>query len=89
MQLGDALQGAPNSQAGPGAQQGAAAGAAAGQGAANASAVVPGQEGGQLTTAMLAAASPEQQKQMLGERLFPLVQNLQVGVLDLALQTRP
>ena len=41
------------------------------------SAVVPGQEGGQLTTAMLAAADPEQQKQMLGERLFPLVSRLQ------------
>ena len=42
------------------------------------SAMVPGQqEGGQLTTAMLAAASPEQQKQMLGERLFPLVMRLQ------------
>eukprot|EP00854_Cymbomonas_tetramitiformis_P019683 gene19683-23544_t len=30
-----------------------------------------------LTTATLAAAPPEQQKQMLGERLFPLVQRLQ------------
>lgn len=39
------------------------------------SAVLPGQEqGGHLTTAMLAAAAPEQQKQMLGERLYPLVQ---------------
>mmetsp|Transcript_27174 Transcript_27174/g.32971 ORF Transcript_27174/g.32971 Transcript_27174/m.32971 type:complete len:677 (-) Transcript_27174:332-2362(-) len=37
--------------------------------------VVPAQE--QLTTATLAAAAPEQQKQMLGERLFPLVQRLQ------------
>ncbi|KAK9908763.1 hypothetical protein WJX75_002528 [Coccomyxa subellipsoidea] len=44
---------------------------------ATVSAVVPGQEGGNLTTAMLAAAAPEQQKQMLGERLFPLVQRLQ------------
>jgi len=42
-----------------------------------ASGVVPGQQGSQLTTAMLAAAPPEQQKQMLGERLFPLVQQLQ------------
>ena len=41
------------------------------------SAVVPGHEGGQLTTAMLAAADPEQQKQMLGERLFPLVSRQQ------------
>lgn len=42
-----------------------------------ASGVVPGQQGSQLTTAMLAAAPPAQQKQMLGERLFPLVQQLQ------------
>ena len=41
------------------------------------SAVVPGHEGGQLTTAMLAAADPDQQKQMLGERLFPLVSRQQ------------
>ena len=41
------------------------------------SAVVPGHEGSQLTTAMLAAADPEQQKQMLGERLFPLVSRQQ------------
>lgn len=38
------------------------------------SAVVPGQDGAGLTTAMLAAADPGQQKQMLGERLFPQVQ---------------
>jgi polyadenylate-binding protein len=37
--------------------------------------VVPAQES--LTTSSLAAAPPEQQKQMLGERLFPLVQRLQ------------
>ncbi len=30
-----------------------------------------------LTTAMLAAAPPEQQKQMLGERLYPLVHSQQ------------
>eukprot|EP00898_Chlorokybus_atmophyticus_P001406 jgi/Chlat1/2266/Chrsp17S08727 len=30
-----------------------------------------------LTTAMLSAASPEQQKQMLGERLYPQVENMQ------------
>lgn len=34
-------------------------------------------EGGQLTAAMLAAAPPEQQKQLLGERLFPQVASLQ------------
>jgi len=41
--------------------------------------VVPGVNPTQesLTTATLAAAAPEQQKQMLGERLFPLVQRLQ------------
>lgn len=41
--------------------------------------VVPGAAPAQesLTTATLAAAPPEQQKQMLGERLFPLVQRLQ------------
>ncbi|KAK9858458.1 hypothetical protein WJX84_004454 [Apatococcus fuscideae] len=37
----------------------------------------PMREGGDLTTAMLAAAPPEQQKQMLGERLFPLVSRRQ------------
>merc|ERR1712181_31920 len=36
------------------------------------SVVVPGQE--PLTTAMLAAAPMQEQKQMLGERLFPLIQ---------------
>jgi len=41
--------------------------------------VVPGvvQADNQLTTATLAAMPMEQQKQMLGERLFPLVQRLQ------------
>jgi len=34
--------------------------------------VVPGQE--PLTATMLAAAPPQEQKQMLGERLFPLIQ---------------
>ena len=33
----------------------------------------------QLTTAMLANATDEQQKNMIGERLFPKVQELQVG----------
>lgn len=35
---------------------------------------VPGQE--PLTTAMLAAAQPQEQKQMLGERLYPLIHNM-------------
>jgi len=35
---------------------------------------VPGQE--PLTAAMLAAAPPQEQKQMLGERLFPLIANM-------------
>jgi len=54
------------------AQQGAtipASGAAAAQ-AIN----VPGQE--PLTTNMLAAAQPQEQKQMLGERLYPLIHSM-------------
>lgn len=39
----------------------------------NPSPMLPGEEGAQLTTAMLAAADPPQRKQILGERLFPLV----------------
>ena len=35
--------------------------------------VITGQE--PLTASMLAAAPPQEQKQMLGERLFPLIQN--------------
>eukprot|EP00088_Acartia_fossae_P070268 TRINITY_DN9356_c0_g2_i1.p1 TRINITY_DN9356_c0_g2~~TRINITY_DN9356_c0_g2_i1.p1 ORF type:complete len:230 (+),score=88.08 TRINITY_DN9356_c0_g2_i1:1-690(+) len=35
---------------------------------------VPGQE--PLTSTMLAAAPPQEQKQMLGERLFPLIQKM-------------
>lgn len=35
---------------------------------------IPGQEN--LTATMLAAAQPQEQKQMLGERLFPLIQNM-------------
>lgn len=38
------------------------------------SVVVGGQE--PLTATMLAAAPPQEQKQMLGERLFPLIQNM-------------
>lgn len=77
-----ALQGGPPpSQTSAPAQQASQAPAPQATIAANSSAVVPGQEGGQLTTAMLAAANPEQQKQMLGERLFPLVSGLQVSSL--------
>ena len=36
--------------------------------------VVPGQD--PLTASMLAAAPPQEQKQMLGERLFPLIQRM-------------
>jgi polyadenylate-binding protein len=36
--------------------------------------VVPGQDA--LTASMLAAAPPQEQKQMLGERLFPLIQRM-------------
>ena len=35
---------------------------------------VPGQE--PLTTGMLAAAQPQEQKQMLGERLYPLIHTM-------------
>jgi polyadenylate-binding protein len=35
---------------------------------------VPGQE--PLTTAMLSAAPPQEQKQMLGERLYPLIHTM-------------
>lgn len=36
--------------------------------------MVQGQE--PLTSSMLAAAQPQEQKQMLGERLFPLIQRM-------------
>lgn len=43
--------------------------------AANAQAInVPGQE--PLTTVMLASAQPQEQKQMLGERLYPLIHSM-------------
>lgn len=35
---------------------------------------MPGQE--PLTTGMLAAAQPQEQKQMLGERLYPLIHSM-------------
>jgi len=38
------------------------------------SVMIPGQE--PLTASMLAAAQPQEQKQMLGERLFPLIQRM-------------
>ena len=44
----------------------------------NPSPMLPGAaEGAPLTTAMLAAAEPVQRKQILGERLFPLVTRIQ------------
>ncbi|XP_007902469.1 polyadenylate-binding protein 4 isoform X1 [Callorhinchus milii] len=45
-----------------------------GQQAPQPAVLVHGQE--PLTTSMLAAAPPQEQKQMLGERLFPLIQNM-------------
>jgi polyadenylate-binding protein len=36
--------------------------------------IIQGQE--PLTASMLAAATPSEQKQMLGERLFPLIRNM-------------
>lgn len=38
------------------------------------SVTIPGQD--PLTATMLAAAQPQEQKQMLGERLFPLIQRM-------------
>lgn len=38
------------------------------------SVVIAGQD--PLTASMLAAAPPQEQKQMLGERLFPLIQHM-------------
>lgn len=36
------------------------------------------QQGAEMLSSMLAAASPEQRKQILGERLYPLVQKYKV-----------
>jgi len=48
---------------------------ASGQAAQNPQSInVPGQE--PLTTGMLAAAQPQEQKQMLGERLYPLIHSM-------------
>jgi len=59
----------------PQQQQQAVAVPGAAAGAAGAPAInVPGQE--PLTTGMLAAAQPQEQKQMLGERLYPLIYNM-------------
>jgi polyadenylate-binding protein len=44
------------------------------QGANSAPPMGDGQE--PLTSSMLAAANPQEQKQMLGERLFPLIQQM-------------
>ena len=64
---------------GPQAPKGGYAGAAARPAAPSVPAavpIIPG-AGEVLTTATLASASPEQQKQLLGERLFPQVAQLQ------------
>lgn len=55
-------------------QSGSGAGASAQPLNANNAVLVQGQE--PLTTNMLAEASPREQKQMLGERLFPLIYNV-------------
>lgn len=62
----------PQPPSGAAGAAGAASGALGGN-AANA-VLVQGQE--PLTTQMLAEASPREQKQMLGERLFPLIYNM-------------
>ncbi|PSC67282.1 polyadenylate-binding 1 [Micractinium conductrix] len=65
----------PGGRGGRGPRDGAPPGAP--PGAAPAPAGAAPAEGGQLTAAMLAAAPTETQKQLLGERLFPLVANVQ------------
>lgn len=40
-----------------------------------------GTEGLEMLSSRLAAASPDQQKQMLGDRLFPLINQLKVPLL--------
>ncbi|XP_041361083.1 polyadenylate-binding protein 4-like [Gigantopelta aegis] len=77
--LGAAMQGGPgrpsmkfpgqmrNPQGGPGPQSQV-------QQPPQQSVLIPGQE--PLTASMLAAAPPQEQKQMLGERLFPLIQRM-------------
>lgn len=73
-------RGPQQAQAGPGvAQPGARAGyyqkpMPAQQQPASQALHVPGQD--PLTASMLAAAPPQEQKQMLGERLFPLIQRM-------------
>ena len=67
----------PGRGRGPMPGRGPATGRGPARGPSAPSAVVPGQDGAPLTTAMLAAAPPEAQKQMLGERLFPLVASRQ------------
>merc|ERR1719195_1819377 len=62
----------PNMMAGPGGPAGGPGGA--GRGAGNAPAGPPGGAGGKLNPSALANADPTQQKQMIGEKIFPLVQ---------------
>lgn len=45
---------------------------------AAAAVAIPGPPSPGMLSSMLAAASPEQQKQILGERLYPLVSNHKV-----------
>lgn len=44
-----------------------------------------GVQGSEMLHSMLAAATPEQQKQILGEQLYPLVQKLKVMALQYSL----
>ena len=41
-----------------------------------------GSQGSEMLSSMLAAASPEQQKQILGEHLYPLVQKQKVTLVE-------
>ncbi len=56
--------------------QAAAAAAAQQQPGQPGGSAIPGSGSEPLTTAMLAHAMPQEQKQMLGERIFPLIQRL-------------
>lgn len=51
--------------------------------APQAAVVIHGQE--PLTASMLASAPPQEQKQMLGERLFPLIQQVNWNKIGLQL----
>merc|ERR1719412_2843814 len=65
------MPGGPNMMAGPGGPAGGPGGAGRG---GNAPPGPQGGAGGKLNPSALANADPTQQKQMIGEKIFPLVQ---------------